>query len=61
MKRSNDKAAPDTELNEKGVMSNMRRLDVLDIMRGESAVCLEFEGKQYILRITSNRKLILTK
>ena len=39
----------------------LRTIDVRDILRNDTAVCIEFEGKQYILRITSNRKLILTK
>ena len=39
----------------------MRKIDVRYILQDDNAVCLEFEGMQYILRITSNRKLILTK
>ncbi len=41
--------------------AGMRKIDVRDILQGDNAVCLEFEEKLYILRITSNRKLILTK
>lgn len=39
----------------------MRKINVQDILKGETSVGIEFEGSVYILRITSNRKLILTK
>ena len=38
-----------------------RIIEVPDLMQGASEVLLRFEGVIYRLRITSNKKLILTK
>jgi hemin uptake protein HemP len=39
----------------------IRQLSVADLLGGAKEAILEHEGQLYRLRITSNRKLILTK
>jgi len=38
-----------------------RRIDVRDLLKGEREAIILHEGQEYRLRLTSNRKLILTK
>ena len=38
-----------------------RRIDVADLLGADREVCLVHRGAEYLLRLTSNGKLLLTK
>jgi hemin uptake protein HemP len=38
-----------------------RRIDVADLLGDDREVCLVHRGAEYLLRLTSNGKLLLTK
>ncbi|MCC2096114.1 MAG: hemin uptake protein HemP [Hyphomicrobiales bacterium] len=42
-------------------VSNLIKLDARELMAGRRALILDLDGQQYVLRLTSNNKLILTK
>lgn len=52
-------AAPHTS--QPGGVSNRPRIDSQQLLRGTSAVEIEHAGQCYLLRVTRENKLILTK
>jgi hemin uptake protein HemP len=61
MASSDDKRPEKTQGESQSRDTEIPRLRVTDLLGGAKEAILEHEGQLYRLRITSNRKLILTK
>ena len=55
-----DHAAPETQASRAAPGRDCTRINTGDLMGARSEVIIVHEGREYTLRITRNRKLILT-